>query len=535
MPVISMGFIKHTPEEWRNVVQPHWFTPKVNPSLYRLVRPLHERELWHGNKDELLAAHLPEGVSIPKYHYSVAYALTSRLIRGLKNVSKVLIKPNNTGFIGAFMDDARLREIMRLNGISEYADLQPIATQPAMLAGIVDALLDEGVDEIHIGENMLWAGGTPRAFWETGYVQVFSADRYRGKVFFVDFYEGDTETIELPIKSVRYDLGFFTKTRPPKALFDEGYDLVIVASIAKMHNCAYYSLLIKNFSVTWNPRKKRWHIHGIPLKLFDRSYASELLKVDIPKEHEYKVFIVRKNRKRYAFITNGLLSTSPLAAYREEGELLAQVDPHHLEGLSLAILTLGIGYLIVRFTGMFATILSELRKRGTKLAGIISGVVGQEGEGPLVYGSRRFGGFAVAGFNFPATEALALDMMVGKGDVGFADLMVSQAKTFCKRYSVDISLMMSDADPPWTLKLAEELTGETANPRKLTLSLLDFEGVSNMRSPSDLRIGPPFKLPNCVYVSPLTWLKMMYLSEDLFKHSMDYVDKGITVPLVPPI
>ncbi len=94
-------------------------------------------------------------------------------------------------------------------------------------------------------------------------MQVFVDNKYRNKVFFVDLYEDAEELVELHIKSIRgYDLGFFTKMMPPKALFNEEYDPVIVASIAKMHNSAYYSLLMKNFSITWNPPSIRWHVPG---------------------------------------------------------------------------------------------------------------------------------------------------------------------------------------------------------------------------------------------------------------------------------
>jgi len=528
-------FKTYSPDEWRKLVHPEWFTPKIDPKLYKFVRPIKKHDLWSGSSGEVFIAHIPNGVNIPKYHYSVAYELTSNLISDVKSLSKVLIKPNNTGFVGAFMSDPRLQEIMRINGISEYADLQPIATQPAMLAGIVDALLDAGVDEIHIGENMLWAGGTPRAFWETGYIHVFSDDKYKGKVFFVDLYEEDTELVELPIKANSYDLGFFTKTRPPKALFDEMYDLVVVASIAKMHNCSYYSLLIKNFSVTWNPRRKRWHIHGIPLKLFDREYATELLNEEIPKDRQYEIYFTRKGKRRLAFITNGLVSTSPLVTYREEGELLAQVDPHHLEGLSLATLMLGIGYLIVRYTGMFATVSKELQKKGTRIVGLISGIVGQEGEGPLVYGARRFGGFALAGDNFPAMEALSLDIMTGFKDFDFSRIVELEAIDFGKRYDIDVSEVFVDTKDLWTLKLAEELTAMSKDYRNLTAHFIDFEGLSDIKHPWDIRTGPPFRLPEGIYVSPRTWLRMMYLNSKVYLHAMDYVDKGIEIPLIPPV
>ncbi|MEM2739174.1 MAG: hypothetical protein QXQ29_00005, partial [Candidatus Bathyarchaeia archaeon] len=178
--------------------------------------------------------------------------------------------------------------------------------------------------------------------------------------------------------------------------------------------------------------------HGIPLRIFnDRSYVEDVLGLQILEDIEYRVYIASSDGRRYAFISNGLSSTSPLSLHEVGGELLAQVDPHHLEGLNLSTLTAGIGYLIARFSGMYSSIARRLKARGTRIAGLISGVVGQEGEGPLIYGYRRFGGFALAGFDTPALERLALDIMFGYDSLSFVDQMRMMNLRLAKRYGVE--------------------------------------------------------------------------------------------------
>jgi len=532
-----LGFVKWDAESWIHGVESTWFIPRVDRRIYKLMKPISEFRLWSGSGGEIYCSRIPPDVSItliPSYNYSVSYLLTSSILSSLDSISKVLVKPNNTGFIGAFIGDPRLRRIMRNHGISLNPDLQPIASQPSMLAGIVDALIDYGVDEIDIGENMLWQGGTPRAFWETGYIQVFRDKKYRGRVFFVDFYESESIELEVvPIDRIDgYDLGFFTEARPPKALFEEKYDLVIIASLAKIHNCSYYSLIAKNFSVTWNPRKVRWRIHGIPLRIFsDRSYVEELLGLDLPRDIEYKVYTVSSNGRRYAFISNGLSSTSPLSVYEVGGELLAQVDPHHLEGLNLSTLIAGIGYLTVRFSGMYSSITRRLKMGGTKIAGLISGIVGQEGEGPLIYGSRRFSGFALAGFDTPALELLTLDTMFGYQDLGFIDRMRIENRRLARRYRIE--KLFTDNIYPWTIDLLAKLTGEPLDPYSLTVTLIDFAG-SDVRYPWDMRVGKPFKPSKAFYIPQMEWIRLLYTDKSVFKRSMDYVDKGIEIPLIPP-
>jgi len=534
--VITVGFNRWDAESWIDRVEPSWFTPRLGRRVYRFIKPIREFKLWSGS-GEIFCSRIPPDASIdsiPSYNYSTAYLLTSGILSSIRSVSKVLVKPNNTGFIGAFISDPRLRKIMRIHGISLDPDLQPIASQPSMIAGIVDALIDHGVDVIDIGENMLWRGGTPRAFWETGYLKIFRGERYRGRVFFVDFYEGESIELEtIKLDSVDgYDLGFYTEAKPPRALFDENYDLVIIASLAKTHNCSYYSLIAKNFSVTWNPRRIRWRIHGIPLRIFnDRGYIEDILGLEAAEGIEYRVYTISSNDKRYVIISNGLLSSSPLSVYEVGGELLAQVDPHHLEGLSLSTLMIGIGYLIARFSVIYSAIVKKLKAKGAKIAGLISGIVGQEGEGPLIYGYRRFGGFALAGFDTPALESLALDIMFGYSNLNFIDQMRILNRRLARRYRVEKAI--PDISYPWTIDLLAKLTGEHLDPRDLTVTLIDFVG-REIRNPWDIRSGRPFKPSKALYIPQLEWIKLLYTDRRIFKRSMDYVDKGIEIPLIPP-
>src|SRR5271157_3745196 len=284
-------FILHSPSEWYG--DNFNFTPELHYDRYYLLPDPALNHIGPDTEDQAVyIAHVGDvpPAEMATYNYSSSYLLAQKLITQVPNIAgaKVLVKPNNTGFIGLFYNNPQLREILtKKKGMKEDADHQCIATQPAVVAGIVDALLDAGVVEVHIGEDMLWDCGTPRAFSETGYTQYFCQEKYDGKVFFVDFYENDnTEVAQLPIAQGEYDLGGYTECYPPQALFDEGYAIIISAAIAKIHNCAYYTLAAKNFSVSWNPRRPmkgippRWHIHGLPMDCFTPEYLKQVLGDD---------------------------------------------------------------------------------------------------------------------------------------------------------------------------------------------------------------------------------------------------------------
>ncbi len=506
-----------------------WFTPLVNPELYVPLKPIRRSELWSGSEGEIFAARVPEWIEVPKCSYAASRALVSELLQGLGAAEKVLIKPDSDISAGQFLTDPKLKPIARENGVSAHADLQPLSTQPAVLAGVIDALLEHGAEEIHVAMDSPWLNPLKVA-WELGYVKVLSDKKYEGKVFFVDLYSNSTELENLPIKWAEgYELGFFTYAMPPKSLFDERYDLVLPLSTAKTHSTTVYSLLMKNFGWLWIPRRYRWHINGVPLRLFNREFAEQYLGCEIPSDRTFE--IIRAGRK--AILTNGYSFSVPLDVCVEGGEELVVSEPH-VHASNLVPFLLSMGYSIIRYIGMFATVLDELDRVGTRVAGLISGVIGMEGEGPLLYGRRRFGGFMFAGKNPLALETLALDVMFGSAGGGFDHVLAQLNERFCNMYLIEEDLRedaLMDAMDPWTLRLAEELLREERDPSRYTLTLIDFEGAGDVHAPWDLRSGPPFELPKHVYISTKNLLKCVYLTEKLYRHAFDVIDKGISLPL----
>ena len=539
-------FKRHRPIEWSRIARrSNWFTPEVHTGRYKLLKPGDRLDFGRSGRTPVHLAEVPPGVTAPEiitYNYSCSYQLTIEILDDLgRGVDKVLVKPNNTGFIGVFLGNPKLEEIMRRNGIERDPDLQPIATQPAMLVGIVDALLDSGVEEIHVGENMLWSGGTPRAFWETGYIQAFSRRRYSDRVHLVDFYEGEgqgLELAELRIEGGAEYLGFFDRMMPPRSLFDERYDLVIIASIAKMHNCSFYSLGVKNFSVTWNPRGRRWHVHGVPLRAFYREHAEEVLGEELPGDLRYEVRMVEPSgQDKAAFVVSNGVRSAHIKGYKEGGEWQLHVDPHHLQGLSLASLVLSMSLLNARATAMYATICKKLNERGSRVAGLVSGCVGQEGEGPLIYGRAKISRFAAASTSIPALDSVCINIMTGSGEEGFAERMLALNEGMADGYGVGRrDELLNDARDPWTLRMASELTGDDVGLDEMSYRLTGYVGRS--KKPGhlwDLRGTDPYDLPRGIYCSPRTWLRLMHTERGIFEHSMDLVDKGIEVPLIPGV
>jgi len=108
---------------------------------------------------------------------------------------------------------------------------------------------------------------------------------------------------------------------------------------------------------------------GTPLKLFDREYASKVLDVDIPIHRSFEV-VPAGDR---TILSNGFASSAPLPTCVEEGELLAVSDPH-TGPASFAPLLLSTGYYI-KYISAYATVADELEGSGTKIAGLVSGIV----------------------------------------------------------------------------------------------------------------------------------------------------------------
>ncbi|MHA1730557.1 MAG: DUF362 domain-containing protein [Promethearchaeota archaeon] len=574
-----VSFQRHLPADW--LENEFGFEPELHFEQYR-DSPLDEYTIASegnggrggaGNGDldarrarEVYVARVPGGspLDYTRLNYAsskrIAKEIASRLGDRLSG-GKVLVKPNNTGFTGLFLKSP-LREIMDASGATLDADHQPYATQPAVVAGAVDALLESGVAEVHIGENMLWNGGTPRAFFETGYSQRFSRPEYDGRVFFVDLYEGDdTPLLELPISVAGHDIGDFKTMHPPRALFDENYDLVLVTSIAKVHNCSWYTLAAKNSSITWNPRKKqgrvypRWHAHGLPVKVFDDAYLKGLLGADFEKKFDYELLgtVELERDERGALkiqpeggkvsgvvISNGLQSTAPIRTYPSYGGRVFQVDPHHHAGINLLTTHLGMQYLTNRSYGMFASIVKELRANGTEVAAICSGVVAQEGEGPLLYGDLRYGGFNVGGFNFTAVERACLDIMFGTDRSGFAGFATrwNEGKVRELKLGATAELVLADARDPWTLKLLSDLLGEERDLASIPVRVFDFARGDQLEDAGELhelRLGDPFRFTDSVYCSLATWLRAMYTEPAIYENFARYNKKGVTIPLIPGV
>ena len=549
-------FTLHPPKEWYG--DKYKFSPELHFERYTL---LPECETTHigpnAEKQKVYLAHVgnvPHD-KIATYNYTTSYCLTQRLLAQVPNATggKVLIKPNNTGFMGLFFNNPQLREILlHKKGMQVDADHQCIATQPAVIAGIVDALLKGGVREVHVGENMLWDGGTPRAFWETGYTQYFSQDTYDSKVYFVDFYESDdTEVLTFPIAQGTYDLGGFKEFHPPRALFDEKYALIVSAAIAKIHNCAYYTLAAKNFSVSWNPRRPmtgispRWHIHGLPMNVLDIEQVKHIVGEDFtPKfSYKYKVALPREKKQQgdsasLVAVCTDTSESDPIKTYISCGQRVLQVDPHHHAGANLVTLNLGMQYLVVRSSGIFATMLKELYENGTQVATLCSGIVGQEGEGPLVYGSLRYGGFNVAGFNHAGVEAVALDIMLGKDQRGVAGFFDDLAASQEKEYGLSSKELHNDARKPWTLELLHDLTDGEIDRQKIPLDYMDFTRKTLIKAADTLhtlRHGRPFTFTDAFYCNPKTWLRLIHTEEGLYKHATEFLQKGVEIPLIPGV
>lgn len=569
-------FKEHEPASWN--MDEYEYTPEVHDERYTRL-PYQERVInTSKGGPEVLVAKVPEGSKeeVTTHNYTTAYDLTHELLKDYPKIKggKVFIKPNNTGFVGIFGHNPKLKEILDKNLITDDADHQPIATQPASLQGIVDAMLDLGAKKIHVGENMLWDGGTQRAFYETGYTIIFSKEKYKGKVFFIDFCEDDpppSEYKKLKIKKGKYDIStYYTTFYPPRAFFDEKYDLVFIASLAKSHNCSYYTIITKNFSVSMNPRKKtgkiepRWHIHGVPIDAFRKAYLKDLFGQDFKRKYQYllretyrhewdanlkektvkpkksRVILSGRQTTRLAKSIPATLHSSGLMKwFKSYGKMVLNVDPHHWAGINLLTMNLGMGYLTTRFTGIYAAMVNALKENGTDVAGFVSGIAGQENDGPLIYGNTKYGGFAVAGWDAVSIEKVCLDLMYGvNGD--FQKAIMDYQKGLMDKFGIQNEALLDEARRMWTLELLADLTGGVLDNDKMYIILLDYTGTDKFdgMKPDELyklRIGTPFEFSEAFYCSPNTWLKLAHTDDNLFKNAFWFSIKSIKIPLIPGV
>jgi len=575
-PALPGKFREHDPESWN--VDNFEYTPELHPELY--IRVNYKEQVINANPggSKVLIARVPEGTKeeMTTYNYSTAYDLTYNLLKDHDKLQggKVFVKPNNTGFVGIFKHNPKLDHILKENDITDDADHQPIATQPSTLQGIVDALLDLGVAKIHIGENMLWDGGTPRAFYETGYAELFSKEKYKDKVFFIDYCENDppaSDYRKVVIKTGKYDVGdYYTHFYPPRAFFEEKYDLIFVAAIAKCHNCTLYSLMTKDFSVSLNPRKKtgkiepRWHIHGLPTDVFRKAYLEKLFGKDFHRKYQYllretyphewdanlKQKIVKPDKSRVLLtgrLTTQIGKTIPatfhssglMKWYKSYGKRVLNVDPHHWAGINLLPAVLGMGYLVSRYIGIYAGMVDALKENGTEVAGLVTGIVGQERDGPLIYGNSKYSGFAVAGFDAAAVDKVCLDIMFGD-DSDFQKAIVDFQASLMAKFGIKNEALLDEARRMWSLELLSDITGGTIDNEQMDIAMLDYSKENDLDGlkPSELykiRLGKPYVFSESLYCSPNTWLMLIHTDDDVFRNAFWYTIKTIEIPLIPDV
>ncbi|HME54845.1 MAG TPA: Coenzyme F420 hydrogenase/dehydrogenase, beta subunit C-terminal domain [Candidatus Lokiarchaeia archaeon] len=575
-PALPGKFREHDPESWN--VDNFEYTPELHPELYTRVD--YKEQVINSNPggSKILVARVPDGTKqeMTTYNYSTAYDLTYNLLKDFSKLQggKVFVKPNNTGFVGIFKHNPKLDHILKDNDITDDADHQPIATQPSTLQGIVDALLDLGAAKIHIGENMLWDGGTPRAFYETGYAELFSKEKYKDKVFFIDYCENDppaSDYRKIAIKTGKYDVGdYYTHFYSPRAFFEEKYDLIYIAAIAKCHNCTLYSLMTKDFSVSLNPRKKtgkiepRWHIHGLPTEVFRKAYLEKLFGKDFHRKYQYllretyphewdanlKEKIVKPDKSRVLLtgrLTTQIGKTIPatfhssglMKWYKSYGKRVLNVDPHHWAGINLLPAVLGMGYLVSRYIGIYAGMVDALKENGTEVAGLVTGITGQERDGPLIYGNSKYSGFAVAGFDAAAVDKVCLDIMFGD-DGDFQKAIIDFQASLMERFGIKNDALLDEARRMWSLELLSAITGGTIDNEQIDLTMLDYSKENDLDGlkPSELykiRLGKPYVFSESLYCSPNTWLMLIHTDDDVFRNAFWYTIKTIEIPLIPDV
>ncbi len=319
-----------------------------------------------------------------------------------------------------------------------------------------------------------------------------------------------------------------------------------------------------------NPRKKtgkiepRWHIQGVPIDVFTKEYLKDLFGPDFKRKFQYlvretyphewganlKTKTVKPDKSRVLLsgrLTTEIAKSIPATMhssglmkwFMSYGNRVLNVDPHHWAGVSLLAMNLGMGYLTTRFTGMYAAMVDALKASGTEVAGIVTAIVGQEGDGPLIYGNAKHGGFAVAGFDAAAVEKVCLDLMFGvDGDFGKA--ITDYQSRLMARFNIKNDLLVEEARRMWTLELLASLTGGTIDNDKMAMTVLDYsgKGVPDGLKPTEiykLRTVAPFVFSEAFYCSPDTWLRLIHTDEALFRNAFWFTIKTIEIPLIPDV
>jgi len=208
---------------------------------------------------------------------------------------------------------------------------------------------------------------------------------------------------------------------------------------------------------------------------------------------------------------------------------------------------LGMGYLITRYTRIFAAVLHELKKYGTRIACLCSGTVAQEKDGPLIYGNKKYAGFSAASFDHVALERIILDMMFGTDSQGFRGYITDAQKKQMEKFGIVDPGIIKDATNLWTLQMLKDLIGGELEPDRMNLTLLDYRNSNNSKDSENdcevpepneifkLRRGKPFTPSIAFYVSPTTWLRALHTDDKLAMNAFVADKKSIEVPLIPGV
>ena len=165
--------------------------------------------------------------------------------------------------------------------------------------------------------------------------------------------------------------------------------------------------------------------------------------------------------------------------------------------------------------------------------------MGQEKDGPLIYGSSKYAGFAVASFDAAAAEKVCLDMMFGV-DGDFQKAVTDFQQKLMDKFGIKNDLLLDEARRMWSLELLAQLTNSTLDNNQYDISVLDYTGKDDVESISPfelykLRLGDPFVWSESFYCSPDTWLRLIHTDDDVFRNAFWYTIKTIEIPLIPDV
>ena len=105
-------FTKHDPKDWLKA-EKGWLDPKVQVSKYKKPKEVRARPLKSLGAGKTVVHLARVGRQDPvRANYASSYLLTRRLFEDEPvDGSKILVKPNNTGFVGVFYNSPCCRPI----------------------------------------------------------------------------------------------------------------------------------------------------------------------------------------------------------------------------------------------------------------------------------------------------------------------------------------------------------------------------------------------------------------------------------------